>query len=385
MRFDAELWAERLDLPYLANTWHNYYFRKALNIRQVKKTITQPKGTIKNISGFKPNQQLRSVLPAILNREWDKCCSLYGGIIAFLLKRCEDEITYFDHYERRDSVSMIQCCENLHFPHWAKPYLDKIFKDHFSFEDYLHGFDNTKKINFDIESAVQIVKMQGEDAIFSVLMQLFHVGKYICTNTANLVPSLPMVWIPHVSHLANSTGFPVVVSKFSDKLNWRWIQGNCFLFDEYNNVIDCASVGRFNVFRESLGNRLSFVGRSGFKSDYCVCWSWDDLFDAVGLYGGDLLVRNMSGGFNGWYKFGPNAQLVVWTKNVHVYCRGSKTYMKDFTVLPIKSLDKVLDVINICGEKVVGVEPEEEQVWTEKEIRTWFEVGKICKKKLKED
>ena len=380
--FDAEKWSERLNLPYVSRIWFNYNFGGGWGDRDHGSKIYNTRvGQIKNVECKRLNQRMNMVLNSIIDGKWENCCSFYAGIIAFCLKYCKEDITYYEDNRPKHHISINKCCDELKFPTWCRPKLEKIFKMKISFEDYLHSFDHVDRVDFDIDSAVMIHKLQGDKAVFSILTQLFFAYKHIESTTANLVPELPMIWVPEVSNLVSGTSFPVVATKFSNNFRWEYINHGFFLFDEFDNPIDCASVGFFNVFNESLGNRLSFCAESGYLPNYVICWSWTDLVDAVGHYNGDILVRNLAGHFNGWFRFGLGGQLAAWTEKGEVFSERPRKRIPGLKVDWYPGEKRWLSMINLAGQRVDD-KLDEEVVWTWEEMCDWFELGEMCKEAL---
>ena len=171
--FDAEKWSERLGLPYVKQEWFNYRLGTGWGTRQndnLRSNMVKV-GHIHNIEGKRNlTQKLNSMLDSIINDDWEYAASLYGGLIAFCLKYCASDITYYKDNRKKNLVSVVKCCEELKFPTWCRSRLEKIFKMKLSFENYLHIFDNVQQINFDIDSALMVYKLQGEKAIFSIFV-----------------------------------------------------------------------------------------------------------------------------------------------------------------------------------------------------------------------
>jgi hypothetical protein len=381
---DADKWSERLGLPYVKQEWFNYRLGTGWGDRQGSnaKANMVKVGHIHNLEGKRNlSQKLNVMLDSIINGDWEYATSLYGGLIAFCFKYCADDISYYEDNRNKNTVSVIKCCEELKFPNWCRSKLEKIFKMSPSLKDYLYAFDNVPQVNFDVDSALMVYKMQGEKAIFSILMQLFFRYKYTDVTIANLVPELPIIWTPKVSNLVNGTDFPVVATRFSNEFYWKQINGSFFLFDEFDNPIDCANCGRFNVFSESLGNRLSFLSQSGEFPWYLICWNWGDLVKAVGHFHGDILVRNLSGGYNKWFRFGLGGQLAAFIEGPSVFSKKGNKSIPNIKVKSYPQDKRVVGLINLNGKRVSRT-TNAEVVWNWEEMCDWFELGKLCKREL---
>lgn len=380
---DPEKWSKRLNLPYYKQEWFNY--KVGLKNRHGD-TNTASFLQVGHVWNFETrrntNQKLHSMLNSIINDDWKYAGSLYAGLIAFCLKYCKDEISYYEDNRGKNLVSVSRCCEELKFPTWCRERLEKIFTLTPSLENFLHNFDDVPQVDFDVDAALMVYKMQGEKAIFSILMQLFFRYRYVTGTTANLVPELPIIWTPEVSDFVNGTTFPVVATKFSNDLKWEKNDEGFFLFDEFDNPIDCACVGSFSLFNTNLGNRLSFLERSGVCPNYVICWSWGDLVNAVGQFNGDILVRNLSGKFYGWFKFGLEGKMAVWTEDGYVYSKKGNKRIPNLRIMSYPGEGRWTAIINLAGERVDD-KLDEEVVWNWEEMCDWLELGKWCKEKLK--
>ena len=115
---------------------------------------------------------------------------------------------------------------------------------------------------------------------------------------------------------------------------------------------------------------------------YLICWNWGDLVQAVGHFNGDILVRNLSGGYNKWFRFGLGGQLAAFIKGHNVY---SKRGSKNIPNLKVKSYPqdkRVIGLINLEGKRVSRT-TNTEVIWNWEEMCDWFELGKMCKSVLK--
>lgn len=382
---DADKWSVRLGLPYYEQLVYDYNFGKEWKSRfnTSIKISTKPTGQIANAQNIiNSHRNLGRILDGIINGDWSESVNIYSGLIAFCFKYCKDKITYYEDNSLRKCLSVIKCCEELKFPTWCRGKLEKIFKMKHSLKDYLENLNKIKNININVDSALWVHKLQGDKAIFSILMQAFWQHKYVDVNNFNLVPELPIIWTPKVSNLVSGTSFPVVVTKFSNDFHWEYVNEGFFLFDEFDNPIDCASVGSFSVFNEILGNRMSFLGRCGEWPSYLICWSWLDLIDAVKFFHGDLLIRNLSGGFNGWFKFGLGGELVCFIEYKRVFTNYySQKKVPNIKINPSVGKERIKGVVNLAGQYIDKI-PQEDIVWTWEEMCDWFELGQMCKDAL---
>lgn len=384
-KIDVDKWSVRLGLPYYEQFAYDYNFGARWGGRfgkSIKISTKKTGSTINAQNVVNSHRNLNSILDHIIEGDWSESVNVYSGLIAFCFKYCKDKITYYEDNKASRYKSIIKCCEELKFPTWCRARLEKIFKMQHSLKDYLEALNEVKNINLDIDSALWVHQLQGDKAVFSILMQAFWYHKYVYVNNFNLVPELPIIWKPEVSNLVSGTSFPVIATKFSNEFEWRYVNEGFFLFDEFDNPIDCASVGSFNVFNEILGNRMSFLGRCGEWPSYVICWSWLDLINAVKLFGDDVLVRNMNGSFYGWFRFGLGGEVVAFSEGRRVYARNSNKYIPDLKIKHKLGEGKHTVVINLAGQYINKI-PTERPTWAWDELCDWFELGKMCKTALK--
>lgn len=384
-KFSVEKWARVFDKPYVQRDWMGYnvgggYFRyHNINL--------QKSGKVRNASIRELSQRFLTILKDILDGDWDDCVSLYTGFIAFLFKDIQDQINFFDTDMPACEISTNQVCENLCFPLRWKDKLLEVFDANPNFEDYLRSCKKLKQLHFDLDSAINVYRMQGDEAIFSILMQIFYQQSERPLIYVALTPGIPIKWIPKASPYVSGTSFPVVVTPFSNKFHWVENDEGWFLFDEYDNVIDCAGVGRYSCYKDHLANRLSFTSRAGQVNQhpFVVCWNWKEIVDSLKFFGvRNVLVRrmneNLMDGY--WFKFGLDGLITVYISK-----GGKVSSVKNGT--PIKGI-KIVGQFNVVREKficsitgkLVGSAVTEDVVWSSEEIKDWFVLGEMCRTSL---
>lgn len=384
-KFNVEKWARIFDKPYVQRDWMGYDigsgYLKYHDINYGKA------GKVQNTSNRKLSQVFVGVLNDIIDGNWEHCASLYTGFIAFLFKDIPQYITYYETDKRCHQLSTNKMCEELRFPLKYRDKLLKIFTMDLNFEDYLRSCATLDKINFDLDSAISVYRMQGDEAIFSILMQIFYQQAERPLIYVALTPGIPIKWTPKVDSYVSGTSFPVVVTPFSNKFRWVENDEGWFLLDEYGNVIDCAGVGLYGCFRDHLANRLSFTSRVGQISEqpYIICWTWKEIVDALGFFKTrNVLIRRLNEDLmNGhWFKFGLDGLIVLYiSKGGHVSSRKNGRQIHGIHIAGQFNVVKEKFICSISGE-LKGSAISEDVVWSNEEIKDWFVLGEMCRTSL---
>ncbi len=384
-KFNPQKWSKIFNKPYVQRDWHDYHFGGGFysNYGGKRRRIG---GSISNQTANHIFNRLNKVLDNIIEENWEYSASLYTAFIAFLFKDIKDQITYFDTDESKEKISLLQCIDNLSFPKWAKERMEKIFTLNLDFTKFLYACDKyIEKMNFDLQSALDAYMLQGDDAIFSILMQIFYYHKYMVTINVVLTPGLPIIWKPKISNFVTGTSFPVVVTPFPKYVEWVECDEGWFLQDSFGAVIDCAGVGLFSCSRDQLANRLSFCGRVGNVGEfpYVVCRTWKEITDAVKYFGvRNVLVRRMNENLidTEYFKFGLDALLCVRVKNDgDIYGRHSGFPIKGYKVPGDFLKSRTEQVICSLSRKLIKPAVTESCVWSNGELEDWFLLGDMCR------
>ena len=385
MAFDVEKWSRIFDKPYVQREWIGYNIHHGYIRYHHLKNLRN--GKVSNQAVRNLNQRFVGMLKGIINEDWDKCASLYTGFMAFLFKDIQDQITYFDTDLRAFEVYTYRMCEELRFPSWARERMEKIFNMKPDFEGFLRACAKIERINFDLDSAINVYRMQGDEAIFSILMQIFYQQTDKPLIYVSLTPGIPIKWLPKPSPYVSGTSFPVVVTPYSNKFHWYENDEGWFLVDEHDNVIDCAGVGLYSCYHDHLANRLAFISRAGHINDqpYVICWTWKEIVDAVGLFKTrNVLVRRLNEDMlNGhWFKFGLDGLLTLYVgQNGNISANKHGTSIKGINLAGHFNVVRERYVCSLSGE-VFHQATTENVVWDKEEIKDWFYLGKMCRTAL---
>ena len=382
---NPEVFSKIVEQPYLKRDWTGYKLGGGYGSVYGRRKIQNNVGRIMNkCPKMNTCRRLYSTLYQFRKGNWYNNGSFFAGLMAFCYEKIQHKLTFKPFEMKKTIVSTRKCCESLVFPDWAEQMLYDIWDSNPSFEDFLKVLDRNPILNFDLETSTNIYRLQGDDAIFGILCQIFTIHHQRAKINVKLIPDLPITNMPNISNFVSGVFFPVVVTKFSDRLVWEENEDGYFLIDEYGAAIDCARVGEYTCANDPLFNRLGFVYRSGrVNHTWRICWNWGEIVEAVKYYGGDVLVRGLSETFlrSDWRKFGPNGLLVV--NNYNGQIGGIRnTHKTTNRFKPVRNMKMDVKksgkyVINLKGE-VVDVPPEGHVIYTNAELEDWFELGFLC-------
>ena len=368
--------SEIVEQPYLGAGYGNVFGR-----RKRTKMIGHVMNSCPKMNTCR---RLYSTLYQFRRGNWYNNASFFAGLMAFCYEKIKHKLTFEQSKIQKTVVSTRKCCESLVFPDWAEQMLEDIWASNPNFEDYLKTLHGSPKLNFDLESALNIYRLQGDDAIFGILIQIFTIHANHAKINVKIIPDLPIISTPDVSDFVSGVFFPVVVTKFSNKFTWEDNEDGCFLIDEYGAAIDCIRSGEYTCANDPLFNRLGFVYRSGrVNHTWHICWNWLEIVDAVKYHGSDVLVRGLSESFlrADWHRFGVNGLVVVY--NLKGQIGGAvNTFRRPDSFKGIKNMELDIKkngkyVVNLKGD-VVNVPPEGRVIFTNSELEDWFELGEMC-------
>lgn len=367
-------------------SWVNYKFGngygQAIEGTTIK-TVDPSRGYIFN---NQPTLTVRGFVRAFNEKDWERLACFYGGVTAFCLS---EDVVIFSEDIKKDA-SLGTCVLNLTFPSGFEADLKEIWKECRQkgryFVDFLDKCRTVENMKCNVDSALKVYEIQGLEAIFGILCQLFWtfrgVGNYNCC----FIPQVSPISTPKIDNFVSGTTFPVVVSPFTTKFRWVWRNDGCFVeccVDGVWFVFDCISVGQYNLAQESTSARKNFWSNGGDVVPYLVCWCWGDVIDAVGHFNGDVIVRDFRTNFYNhyWFRFGLGAYLTVAWQDARVLGRHSRRKGRNSLKLKgvVKEGRKTIVDINLNGDYLGN--SLHDVVYTQEEIDDWLEMADLIKKR----
>ena len=378
---DQEEYSEMFEKPYLKRDWKAYKLGSGY-----RKTIQRDSNNFGRVVNHCPNHNNGRRLYGALNQfrkgNWYNISSLFISLIVFCLEEVKHKITYKDFNKSKYAVQIRQCVENLTFPYWAEEIMEEIWASKPDFVEYLKVLNEVPRLNFDLESAIAIFLVQGKDAIFGILMQIYTIYHYNMCVRIKLIPQLPIIGIPKVDDFVSGVFFPVVVTRFSNKFHWEENDDGSFLIDEHGGAIDCIRSGDYTCVNDPLFNRLGFVYKSKHVNNvWFICENWVDITKAVRYFNDDVLVRGLSEVFinSDWHRFGPNGLVTVnlFRRKAGGKGTGWRNRYQELQTPYVEAKKDGKYVINLKGE-LVDYETDEKVCYSTGELEDWFELAKMC-------
>ena len=379
---DVRGWSKLLNMPYVERCWDNY--RLGSDVGYVFGSTSTAYASSNVINAKNKVSNLGTHLNEILREDWDSCASFYTGLFVFCLNKKHSFIKFVDKNDIPSSRYLTGCLKSKKFPKQYREKIEKIWKTDYSFEDFITAASKIEHNKFNLKSAIDVYRLQGDKAILSILAQAFWRGSRGRSFNIVLTPELPISRKFEPSKFVSGVVFPCVVSKFPKKIKTKFISDGWFLVDDEGLIIDCVGVGQYNLWQEPLSTRLGYLGRGGISTGL-ICWCWGDIVKAVGYYGGDVLVRSLSEPllYADWHKFGPHGKISVITK-------GQKIYAKKIKNTPVKNKrtnNKKREGFKyktmMLNGRVLGECDPKEVVYSRVEMEDWFELAELCKKELR--
>ena len=356
--------------------WFNYDFGNGWGL-----SINKKGGNKKNygafVQGINKDISIQKVMELANNHNFDEIAGFYPAIFMFFGEKFIDEVDFCDKIGRNRISRLV---DNLKAPTKLEDDIYDFLDQDFDFIEFLEACGRNKKLNFDVNSAISAYKLQGDEAIFSILCQVFYVNEYCEGVSVALVDGLSVDFPVEISNYVSGCHFPVVVSPYSDDFMWKENQNGHFLYTKYDGdwrVLDVVGVGRVNLSDYPLTNRLNYLGGGGLAVPYVICWNWLDIVEAYRHFGGSLLVRDLRNSFfeHYWFVFGLDSLLCVGVRNNVINGGGDYAIPCGADVVTGRN---VYVTLTLNGDFHEYCE-KEDVCFSKSEIFDWFELAEMLK------
>ena len=325
---------------------------------------------------------INQVYQKLQNDDFSDIAGFYVAILCFFGDILYEKLDFVEKIPK-NSINKVVSAQQC--PVKYAEAIDEICHSDYDFIDFIKAAAKLEKTNFDENSAISVYKLQGDDAIYPLLCQMFYQNKGVEQLSPCLIDCLPVQLTMQVSNYLSGCHFPVAVSPAVSELKWEENQNGWYLYANYEGdwaVLDVVGVGRVNLSNYALANRLNYLGGGGVAVPYLICWNWADIVDAYHYFGGDLLVRDLKNDIfnNYWFIFGKNSLLNVKFRDNYINFDKNLQISPNFNPSLI-SVDKnraaylLVDLegnfVDYCKKKDV--------FYSDSEIFDWFELGKMLK------
>lgn len=361
--------------------WFSYMFGGGFGSRLTK---YNKKNAAQGIytPGIGNEVSILQVYKKIKNNDFDGVAGFYVALLCFFGEKIYPKIDFVDKIPK-NSINYV--VSNLQCPDKFKEKIYEICYSDYDFIDFINSAYKLERMNFNKDSAISVYKLQGNDAIFSILCQIYYNNKAIDKRNICLVNDVPVQLSMQVSNYLSGCSFPVVVCPFVDGFEWKENQNGWFLYCDYEGercVLDVAGQGRVNLSNYALANRLNYLGGGGKTVPYLVCWNWGEVISAYHYFGSDLLIRDLKNDlFNHyWFVFGLKSLINVRFRGVFINLDENYLVKPKFDYKTIYASKKRVNYlcVNLGGDFVDYCE-KDDVFYSDGEVFDWFELGKMLK------
>lgn len=376
-----KLIADLLDYEITDLPWFNYDLGGRFGGKLSKNADTFAKTHGKITPGTSKAPTFTKILKKLPNSDFSDITNFYVAILAFFTEKVLKNVDFDENFTKKtiNSLFLDKKCPKRH-----ENDLKSLINMDFDFEDFLYEASKNEKLFFDYDSALSVYRLQGDDAIFGILCQIFWVNKYCDKFSVRLIDYLPINLPIEVSDWLSGCVFPVVVSPCGDELKWKKNENGWFLYqkiDEKWLVLDVGGTNFTILGNKPLANRLNFLAGGGKTVPYVICNNWGEIINAVNHFGQKLLIRDLKNTIfdHYWFIFGPDSKLNV------KYIKNGIWNTSQYWGIP-KQYDEVSNHRNGLGITVdlnknfISYCEEKDIVFNASEAYDWFEIGQICEK-----
>lgn len=347
-------------------------------------TKLSKKGQIKRntgavVQGINKDTSIQKVMKNAENGNFDEIAGFYPAIFLFFGKKFINKVDFCDGTKQNRISRLI---DNLKGPAHLKTKIFDFLDQKFDFLSFLEACGRNEKLNFDVDSAIAVYKLQGDKAIYPILCQIFYVNKGIDKLTVQLIDDLPVDLGIDVSNYVSGCTFPVAVSPSPYDFKWQNNDNGWFLYgklDEKWLVMDCVGVGGLNLGNYSFNNRLNYLGGGGECLPYVICWNWGEIIEAQHYFGGNLLIRDLKNTIfdHYWFNFGKNSLINVEFRNNLVNYNTDYEFPIE-TDFDLPTGKKIFITVQLDG-KFIKYCDKRDICFSKSEVFDWFELSHFLK------
>lgn len=326
------------------------------------------------VQGIDKDISVQKVMKLANNDDFDEIAGFYPAIFLFFGEKFINEVDFSDGSSRNRISRLI---DNLKGPEHLKDKILDFVKQDFDFLAFLDACGRNENLNFDLDSAIAVYKLQGDQSIYSILCQIFYVNKGIDKLTVQLINDLPIDFPVDVSNYVSGCNFPVLVSPSVSKFKWQNNQNGHFLYGFYNDswlCMDVMSSGSMNLSNYALADRINYLSAGGQSLPYIVCWNWGEIIEAVRHFNDKVLIRDMRNTiFNHyWFNFGSDSLINVEFQNNVINYRSDYEITVNLQA-DIPTAKKQYLTVQLDG-KFIKYCDKEDICFSKSEVYDWFEL-----------
>lgn len=331
------------------------------------------------IQGIDKDTSIQKVIKLAKNGDFDEISGFYPAIFLFFGKKFIKKVDFSDKSGRNRISRLI---DNLKGPAHLKDEIFEFLEQKFDFLEFLKACGRNESLNFDLDSAISVYTLQGDQAIFPILCQIFYVNKGIKKLTVQLIDDLPINLPVEIDDYVSGCNFPVLVSPLVSEFKWDSNNNGRFLYAFYNDswlCMDVVSSGSLNLSNYALANRINYLSAGGQSLPYVVCWNWLEVVEAVRQFNGKSLIRDMRNTIfdHYWFNFSSDSLINVEFQNNLINYRSDYEIAVDLGY-DIPTSQKQYITVQLDG-KFIKYCDRSDVCFSKSEVYDWFELIQLLK------
>lgn len=358
--------------------WFSYVLGPGWGSKLSKKGKSKEnRGSI--IQAINKDISVQKVMKLANEGNFDEIAGFYPAIFLFFGKKFVDKVDFCDGSSRNRISRFV---DNQKGPKHLKEKIYDFLEQKFDFLAFLEACGRNENLNFDLNSAISVYRLQGDRAIYSILCQIFYVNKGIDCLNVQLIDDLPVDFFVEVDDFVSGCNFPVVVSPSVSDFRWVHNDNGFFLCGDYHGewlCVDVVACGSINLSNYALADRINYLSAGGRSLPYLICWNWGEIIEAVRHFNSKVLIRDMRNNFfeNYWFNFGPDSRINVEFQNNLINYRSDYEIAVDLQH-DLPTSRKQYITVQLDGKFIKYCEKSDIS-FSKAEIYDWFELASVFK------
>lgn len=370
--------SELIDEEPFDMTWFNYDLGGNWGKKiSGKYKVTRKRGEF--TQGIHKDTSVQKVIKLAEKGDFDEISGFYVAIFLFFGEKFIEKVDFSDGTKNNRISRLV---DGLKGPAHLEDRIKKFIKQDFDFLSFIRACGRNKNLHFDVDSAISVYRLQGDDAIFPLLCQMFYVNNACDNFGVSLISDLSIELPIDVSNYVSGCSFPVIVSPAVEQFKCEETQDGWFLYGKYKNkwlCVDVFGVGRTVLANNPLSNRINYIGAGGQSLPYLICWNWKEIIDAYHFFNSKLLIRDLKNTIfdHYWFNFGPKSLINVEFRNNLVNFRSNYQVAIDLQY-DLPTAKKQYITVQLDG-KFIKYCDKKDICYSKSEVFDWFELANLLK------
>lgn len=376
---DIKKMAEDLDMDYYNPVWFKYSLGKDFGTRGDRDSKRTKYTKLSARSTTNKDMFVNKVISSMNDLNFKDILGFYPLVLAYVFAQRQEKIKWVEGSDFHHA-KLNKCVKELTLPVEFKSKLEDLWSNLPDFGVILDEIEDFGDSEINYASMKDVYKLQGDEAIFGILAQIFGDFPYSNAFSCHLLPHTDIIWTPEIDSFVTGCVFPVCVSpcvndfRVSRTNNGTILQA--FWRDKWWDF-DIFEVGQWNLWRETLNQRRNYLKNE--KILPClVCNNWLEVALATKKFGGNVIVREFGQNLinNRWFRFGGSSQIAVRLQNRRISAPGVRKTVPNMRINDSHGCDYVFMTL---GGEFVREASKQDVVFAFDELCDWFELASLCR------